>query len=124
MNPASQEIDYEFEFEEMLRFPWDTTKPREFSLEGPPSKWPYLINRSARNAECWRRHDEDELAKNFLLYSKSPDFNAKTLYFQLLREWLLNSDDNHEECRVRQAGHEFWPMRAIFIGDEHTLSLV
>ncbi|KAJ3536178.1 hypothetical protein NM208_g5822 [Fusarium decemcellulare] len=123
MNSPSPAIDHDFEFEEMLHFPWDETLPRTF---GPsPTTWPNIpLPSEADSIKSWDHFSDEELAEKLLPDAKSPNFEAKAFYFRILREWLLNCDSNHDECQLSLTDHEFWPKRVIFVGDHQHLRLV
>ncbi|KAI8711915.1 HET domain-containing protein [Fusarium sp. LHS14.1] len=76
-----------------------------------------------RGFEDWRHESDDEIANQVLDHPDSLDFQGRSLYFRVLRAWLLNCDDNHDECRLRQSGRWFWPTRPISVGDYPNLRL-
>ncbi|UPL00329.1 hypothetical protein LCI18_011263 [Fusarium solani-melongenae] len=117
----SHGIDHDFELELMLRFPRDMSKPERFSANLPMT-WPSFA--LPKGLEDWEHDSDDEIAERVLAEANSLDFEARHLYFRVLRTWLLNCDENHDECRLRHSGRGFWPTRAIYIGDHPNLRLV
>ncbi|VUC31483.1 unnamed protein product, partial [Clonostachys rosea] len=114
-------IDHNFVFEEMLHFPHDPAergiidlkdplKWPQFPLPGPPIKW-------------WEHLGDHEFAERLSLDAKTPGLEARAFYFKVLHEWLLDCD-TYDECKLPQIEPEFWPTRAIFVGDREQLRLV
>ncbi|KAF4989251.1 hypothetical protein FDECE_14777, partial [Fusarium decemcellulare] len=124
MDSDSAAIDQDFEFEEILRFPRDMTKARTINLDDPPTTWPFLVLPRGAHFEPWDHYKDDELADKLILDLKSPTFETKSFYFRLLRKWLQSCDNYHDECKLSQPEHEFWPKRVIFVGDSQYLRLV
>ncbi|EEU41513.1 uncharacterized protein NECHADRAFT_87671 [Fusarium vanettenii 77-13-4] len=121
MDPNSHGIYHGLEFELMLRFPRDMTKPYTFSVNAPTT-WPPMA--LPEGLEDWEHKSDDEIANHVLVHTDSLGFQARSLYFRVLRAWLLKCDDYHDECWLRQSGRRFWPTRAIYVGDYPNLRLV
>ncbi|RSM07726.1 hypothetical protein CDV31_008506 [Fusarium ambrosium] len=121
MELHSHGVDYDFGLELMLRFPRDMSKPESFSAN-LPTAWPSFP--LPQGLEDWEHDSDDEIAERVLDNFNSPEFGARSLYFRVLRAWLLSCDEGHDECRLRQSGRGFWPTRAIYVGDHPKLRLV
>ncbi|KAM6511773.1 hypothetical protein FALCPG4_016768 [Fusarium falciforme] len=121
MELHSNGVDHDFELELMLRFPRDMSKPERFSAN-LSTTWPSFV--LPQGLEDWEHDSDDEIADRVLADANSLELQPRSLYFRVLRTWLLNCDENHEECRWRQSGRGFWPTRAVYLGDHLNLRIV
>ncbi|CAG9984190.1 unnamed protein product [Clonostachys byssicola] len=118
--PIELPIDHDFVSEEMLQFPRDPADRGTYSFAEPLTWAPLALVGMPKD---WEHRGDHRLAEKLSLESRSSDFEARAFYFKILREWLL-ACDNHDSCKLPQDEPEFWPTRAIFVGDDQQLKLV
>lgn len=96
--PIDLPIDHDFGCEEMLHFPRDPADRGTYSI-AEPLAWPPLARPGI--PKDWEHRGDHEFAEKLSPKSRCPDFEARTFYFEILRQWLLAAiitmDANYRE---------------------------